>query len=276
MPMTTRSRAVLFTVVPLCGACDSTYVMRVVVHGGSHTNDYTWKRTARLARAATPVAWRESQRCDAVEAAFDAEPEWRRAPPGVRLPFARLLAEAPAAWPEIIDRRRVMRSWPWRLGDAGAQSSAPLPGESSSGKVGAGCVGCLAGRNISRGGEPSTHLRVREIPGGASPSRQHAGRGANEPRQRHPRRQPGILDQSAGLQQLPAGPRRDPLESTAACQRLTTSPLAKSTPGTSPRRFLLSAGCQPRRSEANRAGPRRSEAGSRFPSQVCIFPRKPA
>jgi CubicO group peptidase (beta-lactamase class C family) len=60
------------------GCSDLSYVLRVVVHGDSHTDDYTWKRTARLAPAAAPVAWREAPACGAVMAAFAAESD---APP---------------------------------------------------------------------------------------------------------------------------------------------------------------------------------------------------
>jgi CubicO group peptidase (beta-lactamase class C family) len=62
----------------LIGGCDLSYVVRVVSHGDSHTDDYTWKRTARLAPAAAPVAWRKAPACGAVAAAFAAEPD---APP---------------------------------------------------------------------------------------------------------------------------------------------------------------------------------------------------
>jgi hypothetical protein len=42
------------------------------------------------------------------------------------------------------------------------------------------------------------------------------------------------------------------------------------------RPVLLSAGCQPRWAEVDLGGPNRPEAGSRFPSEVCGFPRKSA
>lgn len=75
--MTPRLASILFCcgLVIACSGCDLAYVMRVVTHGDSHTDDHFWKRTARLAPAATPAAWRESQGCDAVAAAFDAEPD---------------------------------------------------------------------------------------------------------------------------------------------------------------------------------------------------------
>jgi len=52
---------------------DLSYIVRVLVHRDSHTDDYLWKRTVRLAPAATPVVWREVHGCDAVEAAFATE-----------------------------------------------------------------------------------------------------------------------------------------------------------------------------------------------------------
>lgn len=64
--------------VAVCTGCDLAYVARVVVHGDSHTDDYTWKRTVTLAPGATPVAWRKVSACGAVEAAFAAEPDARR------------------------------------------------------------------------------------------------------------------------------------------------------------------------------------------------------
>lgn len=59
-------------------ACDAPYFLRVVRHGDSHTNDYTWKRNVGLAPPDTAVAWREAPACDAVVSAFAAEPD---APP---------------------------------------------------------------------------------------------------------------------------------------------------------------------------------------------------
>jgi hypothetical protein len=62
-----------------CGAvlavagCDASYVLRVVSHRDSHTDDYTWKHTVTLPAAAAPVVWRESPACGAVEAAFAAD-----------------------------------------------------------------------------------------------------------------------------------------------------------------------------------------------------------
>jgi CubicO group peptidase (beta-lactamase class C family) len=53
--------------------CDFSYVLRVIVHRDSHTDDYLWKRTVRLAPASSRVAWREVQGCDVVAAAFAAE-----------------------------------------------------------------------------------------------------------------------------------------------------------------------------------------------------------
>lgn len=72
-----RLGAILCSAVLLCSGCDVAYVARVVVHGDSHTDDYTWKHTARLASSATPVAWRKAPACGAVEAAFAAEPDTR-------------------------------------------------------------------------------------------------------------------------------------------------------------------------------------------------------
>jgi CubicO group peptidase (beta-lactamase class C family) len=63
----------------LAGAgCDASYVLRVVVHGGSHTDDHSWKHTATLAAAVATTPWREAPACEAVAAAFAAEPD---APP---------------------------------------------------------------------------------------------------------------------------------------------------------------------------------------------------
>jgi CubicO group peptidase (beta-lactamase class C family) len=63
--------------VAACTGCDVAYVARVIVHGDSHTDDYTWKRTARLAPAANPVPWRKAPACGAVVAAFAAEADAR-------------------------------------------------------------------------------------------------------------------------------------------------------------------------------------------------------
>jgi hypothetical protein len=38
-----------------CAGCNLAYATRVIAHGDSHTDDYTWKRSTRLAPAVTPV-----------------------------------------------------------------------------------------------------------------------------------------------------------------------------------------------------------------------------
>jgi CubicO group peptidase (beta-lactamase class C family) len=94
-----------------CAGCDLSYVMRVVAHGDSHTDDYTWKRTARLAPAAVPVAWRENQNCQAVAAAFAAEPD---APP-----LSRYLAQGGALAFVVVRDGAIACEW---YGNGGARA----------------------------------------------------------------------------------------------------------------------------------------------------------
>ncbi len=91
--------------------CDLSYVVRVVVHGDSHTDDYTWKRTAWLAPADVPVAWRESQSCEAVVAAFAAEPD---APP-----LSRYLAQGGALAFVVVRDGAIACEW---YGNGGARA----------------------------------------------------------------------------------------------------------------------------------------------------------
>lgn len=58
-----------------CAGRGLRYATRVVIHRDSHTDDYRWKRVARLAPAPAPLVWREAPACDAVAAAFAAEPD---------------------------------------------------------------------------------------------------------------------------------------------------------------------------------------------------------
>jgi len=49
---------------------DVGYLMRVLVHRESSTDDYRWKRSMPVAPSATPLPWPEARDCGAVEAAF--------------------------------------------------------------------------------------------------------------------------------------------------------------------------------------------------------------
>jgi CubicO group peptidase (beta-lactamase class C family) len=58
-----------------CGGCDVRYVVRVLVHGDSKTDDYLWKRSMPVSPSSSPVPWPEAPGCGAVAAAFAEEPD---------------------------------------------------------------------------------------------------------------------------------------------------------------------------------------------------------
>ena len=91
--------------------CDVSYVLRVVAHRDSHTDDHTWKRTVTLPPAAVPVAWRESPACQAVVAAFATDAD---APP-----LFDYLARGGALAFVVVREGAIACEW---YGNGGAQS----------------------------------------------------------------------------------------------------------------------------------------------------------